>query len=223
MTKDEFKRIFRTSRWPEFFRATDGLQCVVYDFDYAKTRKMLDPNWNEYNVPKGHDIVQDDVSIHEANLVTSQVRGTNLHRIVLDLDYGASREQTPVGTRVKLNISKSVMGIIGSDDHLSSSELLEALNECGIPRLSPKLQRLPYHTGLTTAILDIVTGHDVALVPSSTIDHYHLIIKNDVTWDKYTKLLKSLAIWGIIEDGYAAASIARGFTAIRPPWVHKKK
>lgn len=61
----------------------------------------------------------------------------------------------------------------------------------------------------------------VAVLPSSTEGHHHLYIDKQMTWGQYSKLLKVLAEVGIIEDNYAKASIARGHTAIRLPWIKK--
>ena len=60
------------------------------------------------------------------------------------------------------------------------------------------------------------------LIPSSTPDHSHLYLNTSLTWEDYKKLLNVLAEVGIIEEGYAQASIARGYTAVRLPWVRKK-
>ncbi len=40
-------------------------------------------------------------------------------------------------------------------------------------------------------------------------------------WDTYVTMLDALAYAGIIEPGYAEASKARGFSAVRLPWVSK--
>lgn len=59
------------------------------------------------------------------------------------------------------------------------------------------------------------------LVPSSTPGHSHLYIDRLLNWDAYRQLLTALGRAGIIEDGYVGASIARGHTAVRLPWVPK--
>ncbi len=60
-----------------------------------------------------------------------------------------------------------------------------------------------------------------ALVPSSTPGHYHLYLDTLVPHDKYVALLNALAEAGVIQRGYANASQARGYSAVRAPWVEK--
>ncbi|MEO2133362.1 hypothetical protein [Microbacterium sp.] len=59
------------------------------------------------------------------------------------------------------------------------------------------------------------------LVPSSTPGHSHLYIDKAMPWGDYFELLSVLADVGLIERGYFDASIARGHTAARLPWVKK--
>ena len=68
-------------------------------------------------------------------------------------------------------------------------------------------------------ILDIdMAAH---LIPSSTPGHFHLYIDKVMPWKDYEKLLLVLAEVGIIEYGYAQASIDRQYTAVRLPWIRK--
>lgn len=60
-----------------------------------------------------------------------------------------------------------------------------------------------------------------ALVPSSTPGHHHLFIQSEMSWDEYVRILDALAAARILEPGYVSASKARGFTAVRLPWVRK--
>lgn len=60
------------------------------------------------------------------------------------------------------------------------------------------------------------------IIPSTTPGHGHLYIDKLLTWHQYERLLNVLRDCGIVEPGYAGASIARGFTAVRLPWVKKK-
>lgn len=59
------------------------------------------------------------------------------------------------------------------------------------------------------------------LIPSTTEGHFHLYIDKEIEAGKYFALLEALADAGIIEPGYLGASKARGFTALRLPWVKK--
>lgn len=72
-------------------------------------------------------------------------------------------------------------------------------------------------------VLDI--DHPTWLMPSTTPGHYHLYVDvpGGITNEKYKTLLEALANAGVIEWGYASASIARGFTSVRLPWVQKEK
>lgn len=75
------------------------------------------------------------------------------------------------------------------------------------------------HRDLHKPVLDI--DLPVTLVPSSTAGHYHLYIDKAMSWDTYVNLLVALGQAGILEEGYVAASMERGYTAARLPWVRK--
>ena len=72
---------------------------------------------------------------------------------------------------------------------------------------------------LHTPVLDM--DIPATLVPSSTPGKNHLYLNAPMTWDQYCKLLDVLAEVGILEPGYVSASKARGFTAVRLPWIQK--
>jgi hypothetical protein len=59
------------------------------------------------------------------------------------------------------------------------------------------------------------------LLPSSTEGHFHLYVDKAIPWTAYTALLEALATAGLVEDGYVSASLARGHTAARLPWIRK--
>jgi len=75
------------------------------------------------------------------------------------------------------------------------------------------------NSGMHRPVLDI----DVpcVLVPSSTPGHFHLYIDKPMSWKTYHALLCALGEAGILEGGYVGASIERGHTAVRLPWVSK--
>lgn len=61
------------------------------------------------------------------------------------------------------------------------------------------------------------------VIPSTTAGHCHLYIDKELSWDDYKKLLNLLADLEIIEHGYRGASLARGYSALRLPWIKKVK
>jgi hypothetical protein len=81
--------------------------------------------------------------------------------------------------------------------------------------VTSKIKRSVKHT----IMLDLDVP--ATLVPSSTPGHSHLYIDTPMDWAKYVRLLDALRDAGVIEYGYAEASKARGYTALRLPWVRK--
>lgn len=69
-------------------------------------------------------------------------------------------------------------------------------------------------------LLDI--DFEAVTIESSTPGHCHLYINKELDWKDYKKLLNLLADLGVIEHGYRGASLARGYSALRLPWVKKK-
>lgn len=71
-------------------------------------------------------------------------------------------------------------------------------------------------------VIDI--DHPSWLVRSSTEGHYHLYVEvpGGIGWSDYQALLGALAGAGVIEQGYAHAAVARGFSAVRLPWIKKE-
>lgn len=68
-------------------------------------------------------------------------------------------------------------------------------------------------------VLDI--DFPAKLVPSSTPGRFHLYLDKPMSWAAYEKLLTALADAGIVERGYVRASIERGATFVRLPWIKK--
>jgi hypothetical protein len=86
---------------------------------------------------------------------------------------------------------------------ITDAELIASLNPSGKHR----------------PLLDI--DFPAAVIPSSTEGHCHLYIDKELEWKEYKKLLNVLADLGIIEHGYRGASLARGYSALRLPWIKK--
>ena len=76
-------------------------------------------------------------------------------------------------------------------------------------------------TGVHKPVLDI--DLPVVVLPSSTEGHSHLFIDKGMSWSQYVKLLDVLVDVGIIEEGFRNASVARGHTAVRLPWIKKQQ
>lgn len=74
--------------------------------------------------------------------------------------------------------------------------------------------------GKHALILDI--DHPCELIPSSTPGHFHLYVDVAMDWVTYSKLLIALMDAGVIEEGYAMASLARKGTYLRKPGVLKE-
>jgi hypothetical protein len=70
-------------------------------------------------------------------------------------------------------------------------------------------------------VLDI--DHPAWLIPSTTPGHYHLYIDvpGGLNESMYFAVLELLARAGVIEEGYANASKARGYSSARLPWIEK--
>lgn len=72
-------------------------------------------------------------------------------------------------------------------------------------------------------VLDI--DHEAWLVKSTTPGHYHLYIEvpDGIDWTKYGTMMLAMAAAGVLEPGYVNASISRGYSAVRLPWVKKEE
>lgn len=70
-------------------------------------------------------------------------------------------------------------------------------------------------------LLDI--DYPAYLKPSSTPGHFHLYldVPGGIPHNDYMTLLSILGRYGVVEEGYAEASIQRGYSALRPPWCKK--
>lgn len=75
--------------------------------------------------------------------------------------------------------------------------------------------------GTHRPLLDI--DFPAVVIPSTTPGHGHLYIDKELSWKDYKKLLNLFADLGIIEHGYRGASLARGYSALRLPWIKKEK
>jgi hypothetical protein len=69
-------------------------------------------------------------------------------------------------------------------------------------------------------VLDV--DHPAHLVDSSTPGHHHLYVEiPPCAWSDYVEFLQAAHTIGLIEEGYLNASIERGHSDVRLPWVRK--
>jgi hypothetical protein len=106
-----------------------------------------------------------------------------------------------------------------SDDYSGSIGLTEAIEEANVVVSLIEGYRPGARFAQHKPVLDI--DLPVQVLPSSTPGHSHLFIDKELTWEQYTRLLYVLADIGIIETGYRTASLVRGYTAVRLPWIKK--
>lgn len=138
---------------------------------------------------------------------------------------GAALETINYGTPLPEFMFNSYFSTAEATDYdVQTGKSMEtALDMCGmdtvtslqVPSEDPEQPDFGYHK----PVLDI--DFPAALIPSSTEGHFHLYLDKELTWDNYVELLKVLAKCGIIEQGYANASIDRTHTSARLPWVKK--
>lgn len=63
----------------------------------------------------------------------------------------------------------------------------------------------------------------VALVPSTSLGHYHLFFDVHIEEDNYWRLLDAMAAAGIVQEAWVDASKNRGYSAVRMPWIAKQE
>lgn len=71
---------------------------------------------------------------------------------------------------------------------------------------------------LITIDLDV----DHVYIPSTTPGHGHLLVNHPIAWEKYSRLLLLLLELGVLEEGYVDATLRRGYSAVRVPWIMKE-
>lgn len=102
----------------------------------------------------------------------------------------------------------------------SSGEMSTVDRHTGNLRDAHVASSLVRDTKLHKVVIDV--DHEAVLVPSSTPGHHHLYVDiPPVRWDDYVSFLQAAAKIGLVEQGYVDASIERGHTDVRLPWVQK--
>lgn len=73
--------------------------------------------------------------------------------------------------------------------------------------------------GWHAPVLDF--DYPIQVYPSSQLGHNHLYLGKKTSWVAYQQVLAALKAADLIEEGYADASTAKGFSAVRPVGVVK--
>jgi hypothetical protein len=136
-----------------------------------------------------------------AKLVTSGRNDLRGQALLLDLDRGA----TPIGDVLALPFGPSA-------SMRAVERLQAALIDTGLVTEETEILR---HTLL------VVPRVPWRVVPSATPGHAHLYMDCALDEGRWTQVLHLFTAAGIVEEGYRAASIARGYTSLRLPWVPK--
>lgn len=122
------------------------------------------------------------------------------------------------------------LALVDFEDYDSPEQILdgdiERVADANVATSRVKARQFAFQPGfdepdkaLHKPLLDI--DMPARLIPSSTPGHHHLFIECEMTWSQYGKLLLALAEAGILEMGYVRASLQRGYTAVRLPWIKK--
>lgn len=69
-------------------------------------------------------------------------------------------------------------------------------------------------------LLDLDVEH--TYLPSTQEGHGHLLVNVKLSRERWKHLMKSLALAGVIEQGYYDASMARGYASLRLPGTKKE-
>lgn len=114
----------------------------------------------------------------------------------------------------------AVWAASSSDPDLTTDREVAALDEAHVVS-SLNNDLLGPDAGRHKVVIDI--DHPTYLVRSSTPGHYHLYVDvpGGIPWSDYSDLLVALAACGVIEEGYMRASIERGHSDVRLPWIKK--
>lgn len=107
--------------------------------------------------------------------------------------------------------------ILQSSDVVESKEEQVMIDDVPVQQANLISSDLP--NGNHKPMLDIDIS--AAFIPSSTPGHGHLYLDQELTWEKYERLLTVLHDCGIIQTGVMNNAIKRKYTALRLPWHSK--
>lgn len=116
--------------------------------------------------------------------------------------------------------------------NVSVPELQDSNTDLGEPFTEEQHASLEDATLLTSALVgeDGPTGYHTPAIDidfpvrarqTDTPGHYHLLIDHPMRWEQYKKLLDVMVEVGLVQEGFRDASVKRGASSLRLPWVHK--
>lgn len=154
-----------------------------------------------------------DADVRDANLITSLVREQSLsgelqHRPLLDVDlpleilpgHGSSAGATQV--RVELATSESTV-----------EDVQDLLERGGLSRDLLRVYRARHEF--------VMLWYAPVATRETSPGKHHLYVDAVIPWSAYSVLLTALGAVRVLEHGYVSASLARGYTSLRLPWVSK--
>jgi hypothetical protein len=141
-------------------------------------------------------------------------------RMVSNKKFLAMMNRLPL-TGQRLGWVDFLRGNSSDDEVQDTSVVLGApLEEANI---ITSLMDLPNSSGMDMHKIVLDIDHKVTVVESSTAGHSHLYVDVMMPWEHVVKLMEVMAEIGLVEPGYVNASKARGYTAVRLPWISKEQ
>lgn len=148
--------------------------------------------------------------VSTANLITSLTQaqplsGERQHRPLLDIDLRIGEPQVqPEGCfQVPVECASR------NEDGFRARELLERSGNGGLLDLRWSASHVLLYWWAPVIVRETSPGK------------HHLYVDAVIPWTQYTAILAALEHIGLLETGYVNASMSRGYTALRVPWVRK--
>jgi hypothetical protein len=117
-----------------------------------------------------------------------------------------------------LLLRRSDLSADSGEDHASSRKP-EPLADLATANLITSVRRSDEGLKKHALLLDLDVPH--VYLPSSTPGHGHLMIDLQLNHREWETVMLALADAEVLEKGYVDASIARGYSALRLPWIKK--
>lgn len=142
-------------------------------------------------------------SVDDANILISLLPyktkdGLSIHAPLFDLDFAHS-------------YNEEYLTVL--DPNVNTNSVCEYLTDIGLTSS---------YTSLSKYDRRIYFDFEYVYVPSSTPGHGHLYIDEEVDQPTFFGLLEFMSECNWIEKGYYEASKARGYSAVRLPWIKKE-